>query len=74
LTLIPVADTPYFALKDRNEALSPVQDLFVCAIAAPRFTGGDTVARWSRTERDEDTGAVFVHLDDCHAASAAQAF
>lgn len=72
--MAPVADSPYLTLKDGEAATLPTRVLFVCGVAAPRFAGGETVARWSRTERDEDTGIMFVHLDDCRSTSAMQAF
>ncbi|MEH3085455.1 MAG: hypothetical protein PGN26_02695 [Xylophilus ampelinus] len=72
--LAPVADSPYLVLRNEEGATLPTKVLFVCGIAAPRFAGGEMVAQWARTERDEDTGIMFVHLDDCRATSAAQAF
>lgn len=71
--LVSMADSPYLASKDRNEATLPARVLFACGVAAPRFPDDYTVARWSSAERDEGIETVFAHLDDCRATSAAQA-
>lgn len=86
LELVPVTDSPYFAVQgmavamarsagagramsapDSNDGGSP---LFVCPVAAPRFSGGLVATALDHYEVDGDSGHAFVHLTRCEAVLA----